>query len=81
MDQASAPAPPGSSAPTGRGRSGDDAKRNVYRITLSPGPDTLRRGVNPLGVLDELRELGESTLTTDPDLVPLSRRSIRSGAT
>ena len=35
-----------------------------------PGPDVLRRGVNPLGVLDELRELGETTITTDPDLVP-----------
>ncbi len=26
-----------------------------YQIQLAPGPDTLRRGVNPLGVLDELR--------------------------
>ena len=42
----------------------------VYQITLMPGPDVLRRGVNPLGVLDELRELGETTITTDPDLVP-----------
>jgi two-component system chemotaxis sensor kinase CheA len=42
-----------------------------YRIKLSPGPDTLRRGVNPLGVLDELRELGETTIVTDPGLVPL----------
>jgi two-component system chemotaxis sensor kinase CheA len=30
----------------------------------------LRRGVNPLGVLDELRELGQATVTTDPNLVP-----------
>ena len=42
----------------------------VYQITLVPGPDVLRRGVNPLGVLDELRDLGETTITTDPDLVP-----------
>ncbi len=42
----------------------------VYQITLVPGPDVLRRGVNPLGVLDELRELGETTIATDPDLVP-----------
>ena len=41
-----------------------------YRITLQPGPDTLRRGVNPLGVLDELRELGKTRVRTDPDLVP-----------
>jgi two-component system chemotaxis sensor kinase CheA len=42
-----------------------------YRIKLTPGADTLRRGVNPLGVLDELRELGVTTITTDPALVPL----------
>ena len=53
-----------------RGRRAGGCPATFYRITLSPGPDTLRRGVNPLGVLDELRELGESTLTTDPDLVP-----------
>ncbi|WP_246196440.1 chemotaxis protein CheA [Aquisphaera giovannonii] len=41
-----------------------------YRILLSPGPDTLRRGVNPLGVLDELRDLGRTTISTDPELVP-----------
>lgn len=46
------------------------ASPSLYRITLKPGPDTLRRGVNPLGVLDELRELGEASVCTDPDLVP-----------
>jgi two-component system chemotaxis sensor kinase CheA len=44
--------------------------RRIYEIALTPGPETLRRGVNPLGVLDELRELGECTITTDPELVP-----------
>ena len=47
-----------------------EGELTVYQITLMPGPDVLRRGVNPLGVLDELRELGETTITTDPDLVP-----------
>ena len=47
-----------------------DGELTVYQITLMPGPDVLRRGVNPLGVLDELRELGETTIATDPDLVP-----------
>ncbi len=42
----------------------------VYQITLVPGPDVLRRGVNPLGVFDELRDLGETTITTDAGLVP-----------
>jgi two-component system chemotaxis sensor kinase CheA len=49
----------------------DDDGRASYRITLALGPDTLRRGVNPLGVLDELRELGECTITTDPQNIPL----------
>jgi two-component system chemotaxis sensor kinase CheA len=44
---------------------------NVYRIILAPGPDVLRRGINPLGVLDELRELGEATLVADLEAVPL----------
>ena len=56
--------PPGSSSRPAEG------ELPVYQITLVPGPDVLRRGVNPLGVLDELRELGETTITTDPDLVP-----------
>ncbi len=55
-----APEPEGSPA-TGPG---------YYRITLRPGPEILRRGVNPLGVLDELRELGPTRVSTDPDLVP-----------
>jgi two-component system, chemotaxis family, sensor kinase CheA len=41
-----------------------------YRITLKPGPELLRRGVNPIGVLDELREFGPTQVSTDPDLVP-----------
>ena len=49
---------------------GGEPRLSVYQITLEPGPDVLRRGVNPLGVLDELRELGETTITTDPNLVP-----------
>ncbi len=44
--------------------------KSFYRITLKPGAETLRRGVNPLGVLDELRELGPTFVVTDPSLVP-----------
>lgn len=44
--------------------------RRVYRITLAPGPETLRRGINPVGVFDELRELGETRIETDPEAVP-----------
>jgi two-component system, chemotaxis family, sensor kinase CheA len=45
-------------------------QKTVYSIMLTPGPDVLRRGVNPLGVLDELGELGETSIVTDPGLVP-----------
>jgi two-component system, chemotaxis family, sensor kinase CheA len=60
------PVPDVSSAPA----AGGPDSVNVFRITLAPGPDVLRRGINPLGVLDELRELGEATVVTDPATVP-----------
>ena len=53
-----------------------------YRITLKPGPDILRRGVNPLGVLDELRELGATPGHDRPRRSsPRSTSSTPSGAT
>jgi len=58
------PAPDETEAPTG----GSDL--TIYQVTLTPGLDVLRRGINPLGVLDELRDLGETTIVTDADLVP-----------
>jgi two-component system chemotaxis sensor kinase CheA len=61
-------APPDSTS--GGEEAAETGGANQYRITLIPGPDVLRRGVNPLGVLDELRELGPTRLTTDPDQVP-----------
>jgi two-component system chemotaxis sensor kinase CheA len=42
----------------------------TYKVTLTPGPDALRRGINPIGVLDELRDLGETSVVTDTDQVP-----------
>ena len=54
-------------APAGQGSS---SGLNVYRITLAPGPETLRRGINPLGVFDELNDLGVARIETDPDAVP-----------
>ena len=50
-----------------------ESELTVYQIKLTPGPDVLRRGINPLGVLDELRELGETSIVTDPDQVPAAR--------
>ena len=73
MDKAdpTGPAGAGPSAAASERSLQPDSPSSSYHIKLSPGPDTLRRGVNPLGVLDELRELGESTVTTDPQAVPL----------
>jgi two-component system chemotaxis sensor kinase CheA len=59
----------GTLAPNGP-KAGPDSGLQVYRVHLSLGPDTLRRGVNPLGLLDELAELGEAAITTDPSVVP-----------
>ncbi len=73
MDKAE-PSGPGGAESHAAGTDGSlqpDSPQSTYKITLSPGPDTLRRGVNPLGVLDELRELGESAVTTDLQAVPL----------
>src|SRR5262249_7940124 len=65
---AGSPTAPMSGSATGAGRGG--AELREYRITLSPGPDILRRGINPVGVFDELREIGQTTVTTDWQQVP-----------
>ena len=44
--------------------------RTLYRIKLDPGPEVLRRGVNLLGVLDEIRDLGDAEILVDPEAVP-----------
>jgi two-component system, chemotaxis family, sensor kinase CheA len=66
---------PGLPPDAGRPAPGPVAKKparpgNVYRVTLAPGPDTLRRGINPLGVFDELRELGATRIEPNPEAVP-----------
>ena len=68
--KAEMPPPPAAAFDSHEQAADGESVLSVYQITLLPGPDVLRRGVNPLGVLDELRELGETTITTDPDLVP-----------
>jgi two-component system chemotaxis sensor kinase CheA len=68
MPKASVP-PPETPSDIGPAAS-DDPSRRTYVIKLVPGPEVLRRGINPLGVLDELRELGDTSITTDPDTVP-----------
>jgi len=43
----------------GAPRRGSDASPTVYRIRLSPPPDLLQRGLDPIRILDALGELGE----------------------
>ena len=47
-----------------------DPDLSRYKIDFSPNPDLLRRGVNPLGMLDELRELGQAAITPNLDRLP-----------
>lgn len=44
--------------------------QHLYRIKITPGHDLLRRGVNPLGVLDELKDLGVVRVFPEIDAVP-----------
>jgi two-component system chemotaxis sensor kinase CheA len=41
-----------------------------YRISFRPRPSLLRNGIDPLGFLDELRELGDAHVTAHVDAVP-----------
>lgn len=74
MDQSSnsrnADSPAGPRDPgAGSKPSGDDEPKG-YRIRFAPGREVFKRGMNPLGVLDELSELGEAFLRVDPTDVP-----------
>lgn len=42
----------------------------TYRIVLTPRPDLWRQGIDPLGFLDELRDLGPAVVTARDDRVP-----------
>ena len=59
------PGSPGSGVSTA-----DDYLPRGYRIRFAPGRDVFKRGMNPLGVLDELSEIGEAFLRVDPSDVP-----------
>ena len=44
--------------------------KRTYRVLFRPGPDLFRRGLDPLVILDGLREIGEVTMRADTDAVP-----------
>jgi two-component system chemotaxis sensor kinase CheA len=46
-------------------------KTEVYRIRFRPSPDIFSMGVNPIPLLNELRELGDCRVTAQVDSIPL----------
>ncbi|MFM7130673.1 MAG: chemotaxis protein CheA, partial [bacterium] len=66
--QAKSPAGPG--GPGSGASTADDYLPRGYRIRFAPGRDVFKRGMNPLGVLDELADIGEAFLRVDPSDVP-----------
>jgi len=42
----------------------------TYRVHFAPGRDVLKRGVNPLALLNELSRLGKAAITAQVDHVP-----------
>ncbi|MFA6149413.1 MAG: chemotaxis protein CheA [bacterium] len=54
--------------PTPEARDGDATF--IYRIRFRPPPDVFLRGTDPVGLLDELRRMGECTVVAETDAVP-----------
>lgn len=48
----------------------DDEKGGTWRIRFSLPHDSMANGTNPLGLLDELRDLGECRIVADTSKVP-----------
>jgi two-component system chemotaxis sensor kinase CheA len=65
-----AEAPPEPEPTVGPGPETTGPEARAYRIALTPRRDLLRKGINPLGMLDELRELGPVRVVADWDRVP-----------
>ncbi len=58
--------PPAESA----AKQGEPAKEATYRIRFRPNPEVFARGVDPLLLLDEIRELGATKVIAHLDAVP-----------
>lgn len=61
--------PPAPTASVGA-RDSSPATAHGYRILLRPNADAFRKGVDPLGILDELRELGQTRIEPNIDAAP-----------
>lgn len=54
--------------PTAEDRGGDATF--IYRIRFKPPPDIFLCGTNPVGLIDELRRMGECTVVAETDAIP-----------
>jgi two-component system chemotaxis sensor kinase CheA len=64
-----APEPPPEPVPAPETAAEETATAHRYRIEFRPRPGLLRQGIDPLGFLDELRELGDARITAHVDAV------------
>ncbi|MFS8144807.1 chemotaxis protein CheA [Rhizobium sp. BR 249] len=67
--KAAAPAAAAAAAPASV-REVPAKKRNSWRIRFSLPANSMANGTNPLGLLDELRDLGECTVRADTSAIP-----------
>jgi two-component system chemotaxis sensor kinase CheA len=64
------PVPAPSSPTEGAAFAIEPKEPKTYRIALTPHQDAFRKGINPLGMLDELRELGTAQVSANCERVP-----------
>lgn len=57
-------------AQAGNERPVEEPARRSFTVRMRFAPDVIANGTNPLGLLDELRGLGECTVTADLDRLP-----------
>ncbi|MBY3231196.1 chemotaxis protein CheA [Rhizobium laguerreae] len=69
-EAAPAAAPAAVSAPAAVRDAAAKKKKNSWRIRFSLPANSMANGTNPLGLLDELRDLGECTVRADTSAIP-----------
>ncbi|MGR8925761.1 chemotaxis protein CheA [Rhizobium leguminosarum] len=68
--QAAAAAAPAAAPPPAAVRDAPAKKKNSWRIRFSLPANSMANGTNPLGLLDELRDLGECSVRADTSAIP-----------
>ncbi|MGR9451107.1 chemotaxis protein CheA [Rhizobium leguminosarum] len=68
--QAAAAAAPAAAPPPAAVRDAPAKKKNSWRIRFSLPANSMANGTNPLGLLDELRDLGECSVRANTSAIP-----------